>query len=758
MKTKLLKTNLMILMLIAFVSNLNALTATTSGDWSNAATWGGIAPGTTVTGQDIDIPAGITVNLDVPVTFSGLLNTFMVNGTLSGAQSLTIDQGSLSGAGTINVMMMTFNTLAGNSFTGTITANVLKNAGATLLLTSAVNVMDTLNLDAGSVVLNTGANLSPMANSTIRVNNGTLTVGGGVFNSAVNYNVMYVGGSKTTGIELATTMMQDLHVMLSDNAQVLTVANDVVVHGLTHLEMGSINLSGMTITMRGDFMAGMGAMITTNATSNVLIEGMSGLSSGLSFSAGSAVNDLKVDLTGAGSGVMLMGPLNVAGNLRLNDGDLNLQAGSTLTMNAGSTIHVEDGMMNVGSGMFDGTASYNVEYMGGSVTTGQELSGMGLNNLTIALMPATGVVTLAGDLTVNGVFNLTAGTLMLNGNDLMLNGTMNTNAMGWLSSTAMSDLHLNLDSSASDTLYFAPAGNVLSDLVINIAAGTPVVLGSPLEIATSLNFMSGKINLHNSRLTIQSAAMITGFSDTRYVITAGLGKLEMNVNMASPYVVFPVGTVQNFSPASIQQTALGSTGNFMVGVVNDVYAGGYTGASVVSTNSLITRTWFIDAASGVIINMNLKLGWMPATEVNGFNRASSYISHYTTMWDSVAPAAAMMGSFGTYEATRMGINNLNTSAFSVMDKRVVSGVDELSEGTLALYPNPASDFITIENSDANVRYMIDVLDVTGKLVLKGESVQGKTSLDVSSLDKGYYFIRATSADGNKSGVKRFIKS
>src|ERR1044072_2199466 len=81
MKTTILRiTSVAVGMMIS--AHVFAFTAVTSGLWSNAATWGGVGPGSTVTAQDIIIPTGITVDMDVNVVFNGEVNSFSVNGTL----------------------------------------------------------------------------------------------------------------------------------------------------------------------------------------------------------------------------------------------------------------------------------------------------------------------------------------------------------------------------------------------------------------------------------------------------------------------------------------------------------------------------------------------------------------------------------------------------------------------------------------------------------------------------------------------------
>jgi hypothetical protein len=519
-----------------------------------------------------------------------------------------------------------------------------------------------------------------------------------------------------------------------------------------------LDISGRTMTLKADVMVGSGVMITSNSTSNLMIEGMSSLSNPLTFNAGSTINDLSVDLSDAGANVQLMGTLGVNGMLKLMDGELMLQTGSALTMNSGSTIHIEDGTFNMGTGALVATASYNVEYMGGSATTNEEVMGGGLNNLTINLMAPTDMVTLGSDVTVGGMFSLLGGQLVLSSNDLTLNGNYDQNASATISGDANSSIALNIAPAINDTMYFDTVNNVLMNLTINIASGGTIVLGSDLRIANQLIFSSGKINLGDADLIIQSAATITGTDDTKYIVTGGYGKLTMRVNSAAPYVLFPIGNASSYSPASLQQTALGTSGNFMIGVVNDVYAAGYTGGSVAGSNSLVTKTWFIDAAPGVIVNMNLKLAWQSMSEVNGFDRTDAYISHYTAgSWDAMLGTPATTGPNSTYELIRGGVNDLNTSAFAVMDTTIASGISEHFSDDVHLYPNPSKDLVHFEISANTSEYTYELVDLTGKVLMKRQNHESKNAFDISGLENGYYFIRATNADSKEVITKRIIK-
>jgi len=118
---------------------------------------------------------------------------------------------------------------------------------------------------------------------------------------------------------------------------------------------------------------------------------------------------------------------------------------------------------------------------------------------------------------------------------------------------------------------------------------------------------------------------------------------------------------------------------------------------------VVNKTWEIDAGVGVTVNMNLKLGWVAADEVNGFNRTLSYISHYMTNWDMYLSSAAVSGANNTYETTRTGITSL--SPFAVVDTSALLSTENIVRTGISIYPNPTVDFITLETGDVHGTYL-----------------------------------------------------
>ena len=77
-------------------------------------------------------------------------------------------------------------------------------------------------------------------------------------------------------------------------------------------------------------------------------------------------------------------------------------------------------------------------------------------------------------------------------------------------------------------------------------------------------------------------------------------------------------------------------------------------------------------------------------------------------------------------------------------KEIISGSNDISKftNTFTLFPNPASDYITIKTDDNYGFNFVTFYDMTGKIVLKS-SVILNTPVNISSLPKGVYFVEVS---------------
>jgi hypothetical protein len=761
MKTSLFfRTGLAVFALLMYSNVTRAYTAVASGNWSNSATWGGANPGGSISGQDIVIPNGITVAMDIDVSFSGLSNSFTVDGSLvsGGTTGVTITQGSLAGSGSVTINRLTFSSLGtADAFTGTMALNLFENRGAALVLAAAVNVADTLNMDAGNILLSAGANLILQTNSTVKVNDGSLSIHGGVFNNINAYNAVYIGTSKTTGIELNTLFLNQLYIHLNDNTQTLTLGNDLLVNGAVSLSSGVFDFSGKKLTLLSHLTTGAGAALASNSSSMLTMVSVESMTSGFYFTSGSTLQEWSINISGSGK-VKLYTPITLTGSLKLLTGPLSLESGSMLSVSSGTVIHIESGSLIPNGGSFSGTASYDVEYMGGSLAGGMELSGTGLRNLTVSLNSVSGGrISLGANTSVAGTLNLAYGSLDLHGFKLTLNGTYAASGNGSFIGNMNSELDLNLHYSSGEIITFDASNQNLQTLQINISSGGTVALGSPLTIYSQLGFGSGMLDIANYDLLLQGTASITGYSDLNYIITSGTGRLMLYVsNIGGHATVFPVGTSSGFAPAGIQQSTSGNAAFFMVHVADGVYTQGSSGFNSATITSVVNHTWFIEASSGTTVDATLQLGWIAAAEMNGFNRAQAYISHYTGgQWDTYASAAATSGSNNTYTMTRAGITSL--SPFTVADNRAVMGIAEAASPRVEFYPNPASDEINIELETNGDYWIYEILDVTGKTQMSTVNNASFNRLPIGNLPNGSHFLRIINQANHRIMVKRFVK-
>ena len=73
---------------------------------------------------------------------------------------------------------------------------------------------------------------------------------------------------------------------------------------------------------------------------------------------------------------------------------------------------------------------------------------------------------------------------------------------------------------------------------------------------------------------------------------------------------------------------------------------------------------------------------------------------------------------------------------------VISGVTEISSTPIKLSPNPAGEYIVLENLPTN-KCQIVLHDITGRTVANINNESSKQQLNVASLSKGVYLIEVT---------------
>jgi hypothetical protein len=79
-----------------------------------------------------------------------------------------------------------------------------------------------------------------------------------------------------------------------------------------------------------------------------------------------------------------------------------------------------------------------------------------------------------------------------------------------------------------------------------------------------------------------------------------------------------------------------------------------------------------------------------------------------------------------------------------VNRTVAVSARDSEENRLKIYPNPASDLITIEGTDIITR--LELFDVKGRMIRSADTNSTGTSLDISNLSGGTYFLHVTQQD------------
>ena len=104
---------------------------------------------------------------------------------------------------------------------------------------------------------------------------------------------------------------------------------------------------------------------------------------------------------------------------------------------------------------------------------------------------------------------------------------------------------------------------------------------------------------------------------------------------------------------------------------------------------------------------------------------------------------------GNYYSTLTVSNQVQSSSVNL--NGTATGIEEQSTETVQLYPNPVGNSLNLVFANENLPKKVEIIDVTGRVVMSENVVNGTTVINVASLNAGVYFVRADNM------VKKFVK-
>ena len=170
-----------------------------------------------------------------------------------------------------------------------------------------------------------------------------------------------------------------------------------------------------------------------------------------------------------------------------------------------------------------------------------------------------------------------------------------------------------------------------------------------------------------------------------------------------------------------------------------------------------TRTTIADGYGTLILPSGIYNNLLRVKVIQNFTDSSStkvtQVFGITYSWyDGVNKTPAL--SISTLSNTTGGST---TTVKMVHISSVVNGIadNKTLQKAVTLYPNPATDKVTIETSEIPTISQVSIMNLDGKELLHQKITEPNTTIDVSALTSGVYFVRVT---GERTvQVGKFIK-
>ncbi len=175
----------------------------------------------------------------------------------------------------------------------------------------------------------------------------------------------------------------------------------------------------------------------------------------------------------------------------------------------------------------------------------------------------------------------------------------------------------------------------------------------------------------------------------------------------------------------------------------------------------IVKVWdgyFSFLSANITVQLGDTIQWLPLdspsivhtiTSTNIPSGAVSFDQIWQTPVDTFFQYIPQIAGLYEYECTPHAVSHGMVGSFNVIVGSIGISDNELVDDDLAVYPNPAENFIDFGGSNTSSSFKIHALN--GKTLLIGTT---NGPVNISSLVNGIYFIEIT---GDKPRVMRFIK-
>jgi Secretion system C-terminal sorting domain len=314
-------------------------------------------------------------------------------------------------------------------------------------------------------------------------------------------------------------------------------------------------------------------------------------------------------------------------------------------------------------------------------------------------------------------------------------GTMDYNYTNLNPPTPLS--HTTMGANAVWNFNGIPTNGTSSE--VNIAPTAAEVTSFPgstsVHITTTAAPSPSNIGKIYNKLTPASVFSLTGFEANGVILNyvtnnALLGTFPLNFGYTNNDVTAGTFTNGTFS------------GTFTGTIKTDYDSYGTLNLGVVGFDPIVKTVHRIK----LVQNINLTIGFIPVGTVSQTTH-----TYYVTNGALTEPFFRDT----SYSVNVSGSDPQNTNQAQVFTNALTLGIESngLISNTINFYPNPATNMLNIENKNNLSINSITISDTNGRNVLETKNVT--SSIDVSNLSKGIYFVRLATDVG--SVTKKLVK-
>jgi hypothetical protein len=220
-------------------------------------------------------------------------------------------------------------------------------------------------------------------------------------------------------------------------------------------------------------------------------------------------------------------------------------------------------------------------------------------------------------------------------------------------------------------------------------AASNAVFNRDFVVTHVAKFSLGKINLGAINMTLlnsddgNSVAVLN--PNRSHIIALGSGVLKRNVPNTNFNVIFPVGSTNSYTPATLSQEASGTSDEFRMRILNNVYlnydnaANNYAPIGANINAQFTRRTWILTEAIAGGSDVTMTLQWnstAPSDELPNFDRNAVSIVRFDDITDTWTCTQQYAPCIGPPNTRRTTTDIAEFGVFSVATVRAVAGPDQ----------------------------------------------------------------------------------